>query len=220
MKTTATAPHGGQPIHVAGTPLGSSPGVMVMLHGRGASAADILDLVAWLDRPDFTYLAPDAADHSWYPFSFMTDTRKNEPALSSALQVVGNLVSDLESRGVGADRVILLGFSQGACLSTEFAVRHPRRYGGVMALSGALIGAPGTTWNESGTFDGTPIFLGCSDVDAHIPVARVDESAAVFSRMGGAVTKRFYPGMGHLINEDEVVAVRAVMDRVLSGATR
>ena len=204
--------HAGQRVVGAGAPLGQSGAVVVLLHGRGASPEDILGLAAELDRPSLTYLAPAAAGGTWYPLSFLSETASNEPNLSSALDVIGRLVQDLVGRGVPAERIVLGGFSQGACLASEFAVRHARRYGGVLVFSGGLIGPPGTTWDYPGSFSGTPVFLGCSDVDAHIPKARVDETADVFSRMGAQVTKRIYPGMGHLIVADELAAARAILD--------
>lgn len=213
-------PHAGQPITVAGQPLGESRAAMIMVHGRNASPSNILELAPVLDRPAFTYLAPAAADHTWYPYSFLVNTDKNEPGLSSGLYVLGQIVADIEARGIRKDHIVLLGFSQGACLSAEFAVRQAVRYGGVIVFSGGLIGPPGTEWNYPGSFDGTPVFLGCSDVDAHIPAQRVEESALVFERMGATVTKRLYQGMGHLINDDEIAFARDVMDRVLNGPTR
>jgi len=209
-------PHEGQPVLRGGAPLGSSRGVMIMLHGRNASPGNILGLAANLERPEFTYLAPAAANNSWYPYSFLTETSKNEPYLSSALHVVDDLVADLLSRGILKREVVLLGFSQGACLAGEYAVRHADRYGGVIMLSGGLIGPPGTRWNHDGSLASTPVVLGCSDVDGHIPKERVLESGEVFERMGADVTLRLYPGMGHQINEDEMRLARAAMDRVLS----
>lgn len=206
-------PHAGQPVLSAGAPLGASP-VVILLHGRGAGPEDILTLASALQRPGVTYLAPSAANRTWYPYSFLADIEKNEPYLSSALSMLSALVAGLEARGVRRDRIVLGGFSQGACLSSEFAVRHAGRYGGVLALSGGLIGPPGTTWRREGSFAGTPVFFGCSDVDAHIPKERVGESAEVFARMGADVTTRLYPGMGHLVNEDEIEAARRVIDGV------
>jgi predicted esterase len=145
----------------------------------------------------------------------MVEKAKNEPGLSSGLWVLEHLVDEVVRQGIRRDRVVLLGFSQGACLTGEFAVRHAARYGGVILYSGGLIGPPGTTWEYPGSFDGTPVFLGCSDVDAHVPKARVDESAAVFARMGASVTERTYPRMGHLVNEDEIVFTRALMTGIL-----
>jgi predicted esterase len=166
--------------------------------------------------PGFTYLAPSAANHTWYPFSFMAEREKNEPGLSSALDVLAKLVDHVETSGIPQSRIVLLGFSQGACLASEFAMRNAGRFGGVIAFSGGLIGPPGLTWNPTGAFDGTPVFLGCSDIDSHIPKARVEESAGVFTRMGAEVTLRLYPGMGHLVNDDEIAFARDVMTRVIS----
>ena len=208
-------PHDGEPLVAAGTPLGKSPAVMIMVHGRNAAPRNILDLAPRFERPDFTYLAPAAAGGTWYPFSFMVEKAKNEPGLSSGLWVLEHLVEEVVRQGIRSDQVMLLGFSQGACLTGEFAVRHAVRYGGVILYSGGLIGSPGTTWEYPGSFNGTPVFLGCSDVDAHVPQPRVDESAAVFARMGASVTERIYSGMGHLVNEDEIAFTRALMNEVL-----
>jgi predicted esterase len=208
-------PHADQPIVAAGAPLDRAKGVVIMVHGRGAGPHNILDLVPVLDRPSFAYLAPAAANSTWYPFSFMVDTARNEPYLSSALQRLADLLAEIESHGHPRERIVLLGFSQGACLASEFAVRHASRFGGVIAFSGGLIGPPGTTWNRTGSFDGTPVFLGCSDVDAHVPKTRVDESASVFSRMHATVTERIYPGMGHTINDDEIAHAQTILDRAI-----
>jgi predicted esterase len=209
-----TNPHAGQPILTAGALLGEGRGVVIMVHGRNAGPEDILSLVPSLDRSDFTYLAPAAANRTWYPYSFLTETAKNEPDLSSALSAIHALVDDTVARGIQRDRVVLLGFSQGACLVAETAVRHATRYGGVLVFSGGLIGPPGTTWNASGSFGGTPIFLGCSDHDAHIPKSRVEESSEVFGRLGADVTRRLYPGTGHLVTEDEIAFAQHLLDRV------
>ncbi len=217
-------PHGGEPLVVTGVPLGAGRAVMIMVHGRNAAPANILDLAPRFERPDFTYLAPAAAGKTWYPLSFMAEKEKNEPGLSSGLWVLEHLVHDVVRKGIKQDHVVLLGFSQGACLTAEFAVRNAARYGGVILYSGGVIGPPGTTWEYPGTFDGTPVLLGCSDVDAHVPKTRVDESAAVFARMGATVTDRIYPGMGHLVNDDEIAFTRSLMEAVLprtdSGPTR
>jgi predicted esterase len=208
-------PHAGEPLVAAGTPLGKSPAVMIMVHGRNAAPRNILDLVPLFERPDFTYLAPAAAGNTWYPFSFLVEKERNEPGLPSGLWVLEDVVDEVVRQGIRRDRVVLLGFSQGACLTGEFAVRHAARYGGVILYSGGLIGPPGTTWEYPGSFDGTPVFLGCSDVDAHVPKTRVDESAAVFARKGASVTERIYPGMGHLVNEDEIAFTKALMNDIL-----
>lgn len=188
---------------------------MIMTHGRNAAPANILTLVPSLDRPGFTYLAPAAANGTWYPYSFLAERDQNEPGLTSGLGVIDRLVGDVVARGVPKDRIILLGFSQGGCLTAEFAASHADRYGGVIVYSGGLIGPPGTTWPYPGHFGGTPVFLGCSDVDAHVPRERVGESTAVFSRMGATVTERIYPGMGHLVNDDEIAITRGIMDSIL-----
>jgi predicted esterase len=211
-ETSAMKPHEGQPILTAGAPLGKSPTVAILIHGRNATPQDILGIVPLLDRPAVTYLAPTAANHTWYPYSFLTETSRNEPDLSSALWVLDMLTASLAAQGIARDHLVLMGFSQGACLSTEFAVRHAGRYGGIVGFSGGLIGPPGTMWDYPGSFDGTPVFLGCSDVDSHIPKERVNESADVFTRMGAAVTKRLYPGMGHTVNGDEIAHAREILD--------
>lgn len=195
----------------AGRPLGQAPVVVIMIHGRGAGPQNILDLVPALPQLNATYLAPAAANNTWYPYGFMTEIAKNEPFLSSALAVLASLVSAIESAGVQRDHVVMMGFSQGACLTTEFAVRNASRFGGFVALSGGAIGPPGTTWDESGRFKGTPVFFGCSDVDPHIPEQRVIESSDLCARMGAAVTRRIYPGMGHLVNDDEIAYAGALL---------
>jgi predicted esterase len=207
-------PHAGQPVAATGAPLGTSPVVMIMVHGRNAAPANILDLAPRFERPDFSYLAPAAAGRTWYPYSFMEQREKNEPGLSSGLWVLEYLVADVVARGIHREHIVLLGFSQGACLTAEFSVRHAARYAGIILYSGGVIGPPGTTWDYPGSFHGTPVFLGCSDVDAHVPKTRVDESAGVFERMGAAVTARIYPGMGHLVNDDEIAFTRSLMESV------
>ena len=207
-------PHGGLPVVAAGVGLGESPAVMIMVHGRNATPRNILDLVPRLDRPGFSYLAPTASNNTWYPYSFLEEVAKNEPGISSGLQVLDQLVAAVLARGVGKEHIVLLGFSQGACLTAQYAASHAGRYGGLIIYSGGLIGPPGTTWDFTGSFAGTPAFLGCSDIDSHIPKARVEESAAIFERLGAQVTKRLYAGMGHLINDDEIAFARTMMDRV------
>jgi len=204
-------PHAGQPVGTAGVPLRECRGAVIMVHGRNAGPPNILDLVPRLDQPGIAYLAPAAANRAWYPYSFMAERASNEPGLSSGLSVLAHLVAQIEAAGVPKHRVMLLGFSQGACLTAEFAMRNPARFGGVIVFSGGLIGPAGTIWGQTGGFDGTPAFFGCSDVDSHVPKSRVDESAEVFSRLGAAVTKRIYPGMGHLVNDDEIEFARALL---------
>lgn len=211
---SAADPHGGQPFLFAGAKLGEAKAAMILVHGRGADAGDILGLAEYFGRPDFAYVAPEAAGHTWYPNRFLVPVEQNEPYLSSALGVLTTLVEDIGKAGIGAERLFLLGFSQGACLSLEFAARNPRRYGGVIALSGGLIGATVEASRYPGSLDGTPVFLGCSDVDPHIPLARVKESSAVMTALGAAVTERIYPGMGHTVTGDEVEEIRKMLSTV------
>ena len=211
-------PHQNQPVLTAGQPLEHAVAAMVMVHGRGASAHDILTLVPDLARPDFAYLAPQAADHTWYPNRFLASLSSNEPWLSSGLAAIADLLAHITEAGVPAERTLLLGFSQGACLTLEFAARHAQRYGGVVGLSGGLIGPDGTPRDYPGTLAGTPIFLGCSDVDPHIPKERVHHTAEVLRQLGGDVTLQLYPGMDHTISPAEVNVVRDMMSSLLRQA--
>lgn len=204
-------PHARQPVLASGPAPREARLALVLVHGRGASAEDILGLAAELQLSDVACLAPQAAGHTWYPYSFLSPIEQNEPGITSGLGVISRLLEDLGRDGLPPERVGLLGFSQGACLSLEFAARHARRYAGVFALSGGLIGPPGTPRSYTGAFDGTPVFLGCSDVDSHIPLERVHESTEVFRRMGAAVDERIYPRMGHTVNRDELDAVRGIL---------
>jgi predicted esterase len=211
MNEQNKGPHQGQPVLAAGEPLERARAAMVLVHGRGATAQDILTLAVELNQPGFVYLAPQAANNTWYPYSFLAPIERNQPYLSSALATLGQVLAHVAAAGIPAERTILLGFSQGACLATEFAARNAQRYGGLVGLSGGLIGPDGTPRDYPGALDGTPVFLGCSDVDPHIPAARVQHSAEVLRRLGGDVTARLYPGMGHTVNEDEIEAVRGIM---------
>ncbi len=186
-----------------------------MIHGRGADAADILSLAEIFQRDDIIYLAPQAAGRAWYPYRFLEPVGRNEPYLSSALQVIGGLVAWLGERNMPAEKVVFLGFSQGACLALEFAARQPQRYGGVIGFSGGLIGAAVTQDAYAGFLNGTPVLLGCSDVDPHIPLSRVRETAEIMRGLGATVTERIYPGLGHTINEDEVAHARAILNAVM-----
>jgi predicted esterase len=208
-------PHQGQPVLAAGEPLERAKAAMILIHGRGASAEDILSLATEVHQPGFLYLAPQAAGYSWYPQSFLAPLASNEPGISSGLAVIAALFERLTDAGIGPERTILLGFSQGACLSLEFASRNARRYGGVVGLSGGLIGPDGTKWDYPGSLQGTPVFLGCSERDMHIPKARVQLSAQVLQRQGGTVMVRLYPHLGHTINEDELEVVRTMMASLL-----
>jgi phospholipase/carboxylesterase len=207
-------PHHGQPVLVEGPALGTTPVVGILVHGRGATAEGILELAHALRAPHVTWLAPQAAAHSWYPNRFVAPLVSNEPWLSSALAALGDLVRRVAEAGIARDRIFLAGFSQGACLTLEFVVRNPGHYGGVGGLSGGLIGPPGTVWPRDGALDRTPVFLGCSDVDDHIPAARVLESADVLRANGADVTDVLYPGMGHTVNRDELDHMQRLIDRL------
>jgi len=207
-------PHRGLPVVSLGPPPAESDGVVIVLHGRNAAPANALDLGRSLDRPTWTFLAPTAANRTWYPLTFLAPTEQNEPYLSSALSSVDRLVREVLNDGIRAERIVMMGFSQGACLATEFVYRNPRRYGGLVAFSGGLIGPPGTAWNSSASFRAMPVFLGCSDVDAHVPKVRVNETAQVFDRLHAMVDERIYPGMGHLVIDDEIEAARAILDAI------
>ncbi|MBB6097185.1 glyoxalase family protein [Deinobacterium chartae] len=204
-------PHQGQTVYAAGRPLHEARVAMVLVHGRGGSAQDILSLSDSFNLSAFAYLAPQASGHTWYPHSFLMPTERNEPGLSSGLQMLRDILEELNRQGIPPENVILGGFSQGACLASEFVARNARRYGGLFAFSGGLIGPEGSPRDYPGSLEGTPVFIGCSDVDPHIPLARVEESAAVLERLGGQVDKRVYPGMPHTINDEEISAVRAMM---------
>lgn len=205
-------PHRGQPVLTLG-PLPSAARVTtIMVHGRGASAEDVLALAAELGAADIAFLAPQAAGRTWYPYSFLSPIEDNEPGISSALRVIAGLVDGLVAQQIPHGRIALLGFSQGACLSLEFAARQPQRFKAVVGLSGGLIGPPDTPRDYAGSFDGAPVFLGCSDLDAHIPLARVHETADVFRRMGASVDERIYARMGHTVNEDEINAVKGLLN--------
>ena len=207
-------PHDGATLLVAGTPIAGARGALVLIHGRGADAEGMLDLAAHFRAERFAAVAPQANGHTWYPFPFLAPIAQNQPHLDSALAVLESITSALAADGIPRDRQVLIGFSQGACLSLEFAARSDRRWGGVVGLSGGVIGPPGTTWDRPKGVAGTPVFLGCSDVDPHIPATRVHETAQLFTSLGAVVDERIYPGMPHTINEDEIAAVQALLERV------
>ena len=211
-------PHQGQPVRMAGEPISRARAAMLMMHGRGASADDILSLANEINQPGFVYFAPQAAGNTWYPNRFLVPLTENEPWLSSALKFIDDVLTEIINAGIPSERVILLGFSQGACLTLEFAARNARRYGGIVGLSGALIGPDDTPRDYKGSLAGTPVFLGCSDVDFHVPKERVDQTAEVLKNLGGEVTERLYPNMGHSVNQEEIDFVRGMKQRLVAGS--
>jgi predicted esterase len=202
-----------EPVLSIGQPLDSAQAAMILVHGRGASAQSLLPLAQELAHPAFTYLVPQAQNGTWYPYPFTEPTERNEPYLSSALQRLADIVTHIESANIPADRIVIGGFSQGACLAAEFVARNPRRWGGLFVLSGGLIGATLRTY--TGALDGTPVFIGCSDIDAHVPLQRVHDTTAVFETLGAQVTEKIYPQMGHTVNEDELTHLRELINLVI-----
>jgi phospholipase/carboxylesterase len=207
--------HQDQPVRTAGAARADAEAAAILLHGRGASARGMLRLADALDVPDVAYLAPQATMRSWYPQSFTAPREQNEPELSSALQVVADTIEDAQAGGLDREQILLLGFSQGACLATTYAAQTPQRYGGVVGLSGGLIGPDGgpEAFDHEGSLDGTPVFLGCSDQDPYIPEQRVHETADVLRQMDADVTTRIYENLGHTTNEDEIEHVRTLLRR-------
>lgn len=200
---SADGPHQGQELVTAGTPLADATAALVLLHGRGSTAERILETAEPFDRDGLALLAPRAADNSWYPESFLEPVERNEPGRTSSLRATADVLATAAEAGVPAERVLLLGFSQGACVAAEFVARRPTRYGGLAVLSGGLIGETVAPESYEGDLEGTPVFLGCSDDDRYIPENRVHDSAAAFRRLNGDVTARIYEGMGHRIGDDE-----------------
>ena len=204
-------PHAGQAVLTSGPDPADARLTMILVHGRGASAEDILALASEFRLNDIAYVAPQAAGQTWYPYSFLAPIPQHEPWMSSAFGVLSRLIDSLTARGVNSQQLALLGFSQGACLTLECAARNAQRYAGVFGLSGALIGPIGTPRDYRGLFNGTPVFVGCSDVDPHIPLERVRESTEVFRRMGADADERIYKRMGHTVNRDEIDAITQIL---------
>jgi predicted esterase len=203
--------HADMPLRSLGPAPGEAARAMILVHGRGGSAEDILSLLEHLDAPDLHAAAPQAAGYSWYPYSFLAPLEQNEPHLGQALDALAQTEQRLLDAGFVREQLYWLGFSQGACLTLEYTARHAARYGGIFALSGGLIGPPGTPRAYPGSFGGTPVLLGCSDTDPHIPKARVEESAEVLARMGAAVDLRLYPRAPHSVLQDEIDAIRRIL---------
>lgn len=207
-------PHQDQPAATAGPDPEEASAGMILVHGRGASAQSMLLFADEFSHEQLHYRALQASGHTWYPRSFLAPKEQNQPGINSGLQAIADQIQLLEDAGLSAERIVLLGFSQGACLASEFAARHPRRYGAVVAFSGGLIGDRVNPGLYEGSMEQTPVFLGCSDRDPHIPQERVEETAAVFEALGADVDKRIYKGMGHTVNSDELAAVRELIDAI------
>jgi predicted esterase len=209
-----TGPHEGQPVIREGASLAGASAALVAVHGRGATAESILQLGRAIAPANMALFGLQAKGNTWYPHSFMAQLGQNEPGLSSGLTAISNLLAHLDENGLLPDRVVLMGFSQGACLVLEYAARHATRFGGVIGFSGGLIGPAGTPRNYRGSLEETPILIGCSDVDFHIPLERVKESTRVLTELGAVVDERIYPGMGHNVNDDEVKAARLLLSQL------
>ena len=200
-------------VTTSGTPLAEATKAMIMIHGRGGNALGMLDLAHNLNVEGFALLAPQANQHTWYPYSFMAPVADNQPGLDTGLEVIRQIVEDILAAGINKEHLYFLGFSQGACLTSEYLARHADRYGGAFIYSGGVIGAAIDRSNYSGDFQDTPILVGCSDVDAHVPLNRVQDTTKIFAEMGAKVTERIYPNGPHSILEDEI----EITNRILGG---
>ena len=204
-------PHQTQPVYSAGATLDAASAALILLHGRGATADDILSLSTYLDYPQLAYLAPQAEGYTWYPNRFILPVEQNEPYLSAALSKIDTIVKEVEAHNIPIEKIFIGGFSQGACLASEYVIRNPRRYGGLLIFSGGYIGPLDIERQPIGDLNGMPAFLGCSDMDPHIPLQRVKETTALLEAMGAKVTEKIYPRLGHTIVEDEIELARQVI---------
>lgn len=216
----ASDSHAHQPLLNDGAPLADAVAVVILLHGRGADAGDILRLARHFPRERVCYLAPQAANNEWYPQRFLAPIAANEPDLTSALARIGELLARATTAGIPREKMLLGGFSQGACLALEAAARTGGRFGGVFALAGAVIGPPGAARPHDRRLDGTPVYLGCGDLDAHIPLASVNESARVLSALGAQVEQQTYPGLGHVIVGEELMRASELIERAVASKAR
>ena len=198
-------------IITAGKELTKDSKVLVMVHGRGGSAEDILSLASYLEVKDFSLMAPQATNNTWYPYSFLEEPSRNEPWLSSALSVLKELVNDITAKGIPMENIYFMGFSQGACLTLEFVTRNANGYGGVVAFTGGLIGDKIYKKNYKGDFKGTPVFIGTSNPDPHVPVERVYATTNILKEMNAEVTEKVYNNMGHTIIHDEIETANKVV---------
>lgn len=208
-------PHANQPTYSVGAKLDDASAAMILLHGRGATADDILSLSTYLNYPKLAFLAPQAENYAWYPNRFIVPVEQNEPYLSGALTKISELVKEVERHGISFEKIFIGGFSQGACLASEYVIRNPRRYGGLLIFSGGYIGALNLERQPIGDLEGTLVFIGCSDIDPHIPLQRVQETTSLLKAMGADVTEKVYPQMGHTIIEDEIEFARKIVEKSL-----
>ena len=215
MTPPTDGPHQEQPLLEAGTSLETARAALVLVHGRGASARSILGMGREVHQEGLALLAPQAAESVWYPESFLAPIAANEPGRTSGLRAIETALERARDAGIPPERTVLGGFSQGACLVSEYVATRPERYGGLAALSGGLLGETVDPENYDGDLAGTPVFLGCSDVDPHIPAERVHETAAVFEALGGDVDTRLYEGMGHTVNREELAALGELVTGIL-----
>jgi predicted esterase len=211
-------PHGDQPVLTAGPDPESAAATLILVHGRGAPAETMLSLFDEINVDNIAAISPQAANHTWYPHSFLASLDANQPFLDSALRRIDSLVKDLIARGIPSERIALLGFSQGACLVSEYVARHPRRFGAAMILTGGLIGPPSTPRDYTGSLDGTPVFIASSDPDPHVPFERVIETDEVLAHMGAKVERRRYPHTPHTVVEDEIVACRELLKKLANAS--
>lgn len=198
-------------IITAGIPIEEAQKVLILLHGRGASAENILSISDSLNVNDFSLIAPQASGNSWYPFSFLAPVKQNEPWLTSAINILSEILKDLNEQGINSNQIYFLGFSQGSCLALEFVTRNAKRYAGVAAFTGGLIGDKIYNENYKGDFNLTPIFIGTSDPDPHVPLERVKATENILKNMNAAVTLKIYKNMGHTINQDEIETVNKII---------
>lgn len=206
-------PHQGQNLYQTGADPKNAKAAMIMIHGRGATPQSIISLANEIYRhQEITFIAPQAQGYTWYPFSFLVPKVQNQPGINSGLQAVSDAITKAEELGFTKNNIFLLGFSQGACLASEFVARHPFEYAGLFALSGGMIGDVLKPELYAGDLQKTPIFLGCSDVDFHIPIERVDETEMILTSLNAEVTKVIYPNMGHLVNDDEISHVNRIIN--------
>ncbi|WP_205504209.1 alpha/beta hydrolase [Rufibacter psychrotolerans] len=202
-----------QKIITRGKPLTETGKALIMIHGRGATAGSILSLAEYLPVEDFTLFAPQATNQSWYPYSFMAPSSQNQPALESALELIDSTVQSILKQGVSSENIYLLGFSQGACLTSEYATRHARHYGGLLLFTGGLVGQQLETANYQGDFAGTPVLITTGDPDPHVPVSRVEETVAIMEEQGAVVTKKIYKGRPHTILQEEIELAQRILKK-------